>query len=209
MTSQHFVIKYQTDLPSSTTVSEDFLTISDYKIQQHQNTTELSGSTKALRDELMSFDNLRANVKEKLKLDNWIVVTSNQNVYVFNLSKRSNGNLSIKKTISINTDLVVKVFVNNVDGQTNDDTIFELQLYRWSQLQNLVDQLKTNVKSENDVECDGQVAAAVLNDNYENGLQQTDVEPFEFCPTNVSFKTNLCYFLLWVVWDIPYFHLTL
>lgn len=130
----------------------------------------------------MNFDNLRANITEKLKLDNWIVVTSYQNVYVFNLNKRLNGNLSIKKTISIDTDLVGKVF----DSQTNDETTFELELYRWSQLQNLVDQLKANVKCENDVEFDKSVAP-VLNYDYESkAIQEADVEPFEFCPTNVS-----------------------
>lgn len=120
-------------------------------------------SVHTILDEIIDFDNLRENLTGKLKLENWIVVTTHQNLYIFNLYKKCNGNLSIRNTIAIDINLVVKVF-----GEINDDTLFNLKLYRWPQLQTLIQQLSSNVKREDDRGID----------------QQKDAVTFEFCATN-------------------------
>lgn len=112
-----------------------------------------------------------------------MVVTSHQHLYIFNLNKKSNGKLTIRNSICIDVDLVVKVF-----NEINDDTLFNLKLYRWPQLQTLIEQLNQHVKVEDDLhfECvvEKEQNAGVKDDcgNY----QQEDVVAFEFCTTNVS-----------------------
>lgn len=127
-------------------------------------------------DEILNFDNLRENLTKKLNLDNWLVVTTHQNLYIFNLNKKYNGNLSIRNTISIDVDLVVKVFVESND----DDTLFNLKLYRWPQLQTLIEQLSNDVKCEDDLhfECvvEKEQKSPVINGD-------DDVASFEFCTT--------------------------
>lgn len=146
-----------------------------------------------IRDEIKNFDNLRENITEKLKLENWIVVTSLQNLYVFNLNKKLNGNLSIRNTISIDIDLIVKVF-----DEMKDDILFNLKLYRWSQLQTLIEQL-TNVKREDDLDFEfvmetqqNSGAYYGFKDDYEINKQNEGT--FEFCATNAETDVSNVYF---------------
>lgn len=131
----------------------------------------------------MNFDNLRENLTEKLKLKNWIAVTtSHHSLYIFNLNKKLNGNLAIRNTISVDINLAVKVF-----GEINDDIIFDLKLCRWAQLQILIEQL-SNVKHEDDLDfvCVldkdriSDAPAAEIEDDC-SIYQQEDAATFEFC----------------------------
>ncbi|XP_037044566.1 zinc finger protein 287-like [Bradysia coprophila] len=101
----------------------------------------------SIRDEIVDFDNLRENVTGKLSLENWMVLPSHRSLHIFSLNKMLNGNLSIRNTIFINVDLVVKVF-----GEESDETLFSLKLSSWPQLQTLIEQCGAQVKREVDLE---------------------------------------------------------
>lgn len=131
----------------------------------------------------MNFENLRENLTEKLKLENWMVLTTaHQHLYIFNLNKKSNGKLSIRNSICIDDNLIVKVF-----NEINDDTLFNLKLYRWPQLQILIEQLSNNVKLEEDLhfECVLEKEQnAEIKEDYRNDQQEDGVGvAFEFCTT--------------------------
>lgn len=117
--------------------------------------------------EIMNFDDLRGHLMEKLKLKNWFVMRSRENLQIFSLNKKWNGNLSIRNTICVDNSLIVRVF-----GEKGDDTIFKFKLFRWHQLQTLLDQLNSNVNREvtNDLRID----------------QPTYTGSFEFCSTNIK-----------------------
>lgn len=131
-------------------------------------------------DEIENFHNLQENLTEKLKLDNWNVSTSHQHVHIFILNKKLNGNLSIRNTICVNIDLFVKVF-----GENDDEIVFNLKLYRWPQLQNLIEHLGSNVKREDCVDLD-------CRDNSEISRRDVkdDAVTFEFCAASTG--TDVC-----------------
>lgn len=89
--------------------------------------------------------------------------------------------MSIRNTISIDIDLIVKVF-----DDINENTIFNLKLYVWEQLQTLIDQL-SNVKREYDLdfECILETQQNYgFNDFYGNKKEKDTA--FEFCATNAE-----------------------
>lgn len=123
-------------------------------------------------EEIIDFDNLRENLTEKLKLDNWFLFTSHQTLHIFNVDKKTNGNLSIRNSICIDVALMVQVF------GANDDTIFNLKLDSWPQLQTLIEQFGCHVKRDDDMF----VVSAV-----DGGIDQAqDVATFEFCATDAG-----------------------
>lgn len=145
---------------------------------------------KTIHDEIVNFKHLSENVAVKLRLDNWLVSKSHHNLHIFRLNKKLNGNLSIRNTIYIDIDLVVKVF-----GE-KDDEIFNLKLYRWPQLQTLIDQLCVNVKHENQMNVivisddDGNeepLCEFRVKDEYGIDLERQNEDlVFEFCATNAK-----------------------
>lgn len=124
---------------------------------------------------------------EKLKLKNWIVVASSRNLYIFNLNKKLNGNLSIRNTINIEIDLTVKVF-----DEVNGNIVFNLKLYRWQQLQRLFEQFNSNVKREDDldIECvmmekrPNSDAVETVQGGFGDCNENEQKEPFEFFAIN-------------------------
>lgn len=141
----------------------------------------LKSLTKTDRDDITDFNNLRDKITKKLTLDNWVVVTSSQNLYIFNLNRKPNGNLSIGNTISIDNDLTAKVFY--------DENLFDsLKLFRWPQLQTLVEQFRNNVKREDDFEFQSPSDSKThieFQDCYET-KRELDASIFEFCAVNVE-----------------------
>lgn len=113
-----------------------------------------------------------------------MVFTSHHNVRIFNLNEKLSGNLSIRNTICVDVDLYVNVF-----GENDDEIILNLKLYRWSQLQNLIEQLSGNVKREDCLDLD-----------YPDEFKQTlcdynnDFETSEFCAANT--ETEVCEILI-------------
>lgn len=177
---------------------ENFLSVDLAVKQPDQKPTVISvracpSSDNTMHNEIINFDCLRENLTEKLKLENWIVVTTHQHLYIFNLNKKLSGNLSIRHTISIDIELVAKVF----DG-TNDSTPVDLQLYRWPQLQDLIEQLSnTAVKREEDFhfECVSVNEQNFKVEDDDGNDQQADLAAFQLRATNVdgSYDFQTCH----------------
>lgn len=120
----------------------------------------------------------------KLNLDNWFHLTSLQNLHIFNVNTKENGNLSIRNTIHINIELIVNVY-----GE-NDGIILTVKLYEWPQLQSLIKQLECNVKRE----CDDAFDLDVIDETYHSEDVKDDREweidrqgeavAFDFCVRN-------------------------
>ncbi|XP_037045726.1 zinc finger protein 423-like [Bradysia coprophila] len=140
-------------------------------------------SSTSIRDKIVDFDNLRENVAGKLSLENWMVLPSHRSLHIFSLNKMLNGNLSIRNTIFIDVNLVVKVF-----GEDNDETLFSLKLYSWPQLQTLIEQCGAQVKREVDLEFIDVVdkSANSVTNTREIKHQQKDTLPDEFCGINTK-----------------------
>ncbi|XP_037044569.1 zinc finger protein 2-like isoform X2 [Bradysia coprophila] len=124
-------------------------------------------------DKIIDFDNLRENVTGKLSLENWMVLPSHRSLHIFSLNKMLNGNLSIRNTIFIDVDLVVKVF-----GEDNDETLFSLKLYSWPQLQTLIEQCGAQVKPEVELEFADVVGKTA---SSETNNCEKDTLAVEFC----------------------------
>ncbi|XP_037044571.1 zinc finger protein 12-like [Bradysia coprophila] len=142
---------------------------------ENRNSTTQSPSTilsTSIRDKIVDFDNLRENVTGKLSLENWMVLPSHRSLHIFSLNKMLNGNLSIRNTIFIDIDLVVKVF-----GE-NDDTLFSLKLHSWPQLQTLIEQCGVQVKREVELEFADVVSKT---ENSETNSCEKDTLAVEYC----------------------------
>lgn len=163
------------------------------EIQNQQNTLNMNFRATA-NDDIRNFDDLRTHLTEKLKLDNWIVAPSGKNVYIFNLNKQICGNLTIRNTINIDSDLVVKVFVNN-DVLKNTLTL-DLTISQWSQLQNLLDNLKINVECRKDSGCqvDNVTVAGNIIKQEETDILCENIGASEFCSTKADGEVNLINF---------------
>lgn len=127
--------------------------------------------------------NLRENLAHKLKLDNWFHLTSLPNLHIFNVDTKANGNLSIRNTIHINIELIVKVYAGN------DDIIFTVKLNQWSQLQSLIEQLECKVKRESDTfdlgVIDERCQSDDVKDDHGCGIdRQGEAVAFDFCARN-------------------------
>lgn len=93
--------------------------------------------------------------------------------------------MSIRNTICIDVDLVVKVFGEH-------DVLFTVKLYQWSQLQTLIEQLMT-VKPEDDPEfvrglekdLNCEITRCEVKDSCEID-QREEAATFEFCGTNAE-----------------------
>lgn len=141
--------------------------------------------------ESLNFDYFRENLTKNLKIKNWFVMTSHQHIHIFNVDKKPNGNLSIRNTISIDTELMVNVF------DVNDDILSSLKIYSWSQLYTLIEQFSYNVKQGGDV-----FVVTVIDEEDQlhkttNDVKtdyETDRGTFEFCATNeeVDVSENFC-----------------
>ncbi|KAG4076675.1 hypothetical protein HA402_001962 [Bradysia odoriphaga] len=116
------------------------------KSHQHSASTTASNDppVSAMSDKISDFSNFSENLTQKLKLNNWFHLSSLQNLHIFNVNTKENGNLSIRNTIHINIELVVKVYAEN------DDIIFTVKLNHWPQLQSLIEQLEHKVKRESE-----------------------------------------------------------
>lgn len=138
--------------------------------------------TRTNRDVITDFNDLLKNVTKRLKLENWIVVESSRNLYIFNLNLKSNGNLSIVNTINIDRNLTAKVFY--------DENLFDsLKLCRWAQLQTLVEQFRNNVKRDDDFEfeCVSERKTKIeFQECVETKHQVQDTSVFEFCAVNLG-----------------------
>lgn len=106
-----------------------------------------------------------------------MVSKSPENLHIFSLNKKSNGNLSIRNAVYIGIDLTVKAF-----GEDDDETIFNLKVYRWNQLQTLIDQLWQQMKNE--VIRPDEIVAVEMD------RRKIDDVPFEFCAINVKSEVS-------------------
>ena len=126
-------------------------------------------------DGIGDFDSLRQNVTEKLNLDHWMVLPSQRTLHIFSLNKKLNGNLSIRNTICIDVDLIVKVF-----GENDDDMLFSLRLHSWTQLQTLIRQCGTPVKRDIDLEFVDVVDTSAKSEMNGEVKPQMDTLSFKF-----------------------------
>lgn len=113
--------------------------------QQHTNHGNFNPET-----DITDFDYLRSHLSVKLKLDNWMLAVSgdNNNILIFNLNRQSSGamegEMSIRSTINISGNLVMKVFVKGV-------IIFNVKISKWTQIQNIIDNLQIKTDVDNDM----------------------------------------------------------
>lgn len=146
MKGRHRLLNYAvpTIFPSGPFQDPIFMqdTIVDVEIDNEQ-------SINHIENEIMHFDNLRYNLTEKLNIDNWLVVESSGNIFIFKINKEPNGNLSILSTINIDGDLVMKVFINNKSDEGIVPSNWKIS--QWSELQNIIDKIQIDIDSENDM----------------------------------------------------------
>lgn len=145
--------------------------------------SSITGSSHtAIRDEISNFENLRENLTQKLKLDNWFHLTSHQSLHIFNVDEKANGNLSIRNTIRIDIKLVMKVYGRD------DDVLFTVKLCQWPQLQTLIEQFGLSMKREDEPFNVSVIEETVLrNDDVKDDWdvdRKCEAVAFEFCATN-------------------------
>lgn len=89
-----------------------------------------------------SFDTLKSDLESVLQLDDWKVAYSDTSLHIYKLMVESNGNLRIETSISIDSDLVLKIFhLDKALGMKfSKHTVHRsLKLRGWSHLQRLLD----------------------------------------------------------------------
>ncbi|XP_037031941.1 zinc finger protein 707-like [Bradysia coprophila] len=139
--------------------------------------------------EILNFDNFRENLTRKVSLKNWFLLTSHQHVHIFNVDKKTNGNLSVRNTISIDTELMANVY------DVNDDTLSSLKLCSWSQFYTLIEQF-SDVNQGGDVFVVTVIEEDRLSENSREVEKDYEIDQlsaaatFEFCATNSEVEGN-------------------
>lgn len=149
--------------------------------RSHQQSSITDPSTTANRDKITDFNNLLENLGHKLELDNMFHLTSPQSLYIFNVATKANGNLSIRNTIHISIELILKVY------GVNDDITLTVKLNHWRQLQSLIEQFGRKVKRE----CNAFVSCIISETCQSNDVKDDcgidrkgEAVAFEFCARN-------------------------
>lgn len=89
-----------------------------------------------------SFDTLKSDLESVIQLDDWKVAYSKTNLHIYKLMMERDGNLRIETSISIDSDLVLKIFhLDKAIGMKfSKHTVHRsLKLKGWSHLQKLLD----------------------------------------------------------------------
>lgn len=142
--------------------------------KQSYSTDMVPADSKTIPDEIVNFENLRLNLSAKLKLDDWMVWKSPENLHIFSLNRKSNGNLSIRNTVYIDIDLTVKAFEGD-----DDETMFDSKVYHWHQLQTLIDQL-----------CHRRIKNEIISEEFTVTEDENRRVPFEFCAINIKSEVS-------------------
>lgn len=124
-----FTIRDQSDNECDDDAQPDVIT-------EHVEVIELDANA------IESFDTLKSDLESVVQLDDWKVAYSETNLHIYKLMVESNGNLRIETSISIDSDLVLKIFhLDKAIGMKfSKHTVHRcLKLKGWSHLQKLLD----------------------------------------------------------------------
>ncbi len=91
---------------------------------------------------IVNFDTLKSDLESVVQLENWKVAYSENTIHIYKLIVEPSGNLRVDTSISIDSDLVLKIFHLDkpLGMKFSKNTIHRsLKLKGWSHLQKLLD----------------------------------------------------------------------